>query len=78
VRRADRLDRQRRCQAPAGGGSLRRVDIAAAKSIIRFSEINAQKARENGTIGIDEVTEYFLVGSSASWIVALGGLALAG
>jgi hypothetical protein len=32
---------------------------------------------ENGTIGIDEVTEYFLVGSFASWIVALGGLALA-
>ena len=48
----------------------------AAKSIIRFPEINAQKARENGTIGIDDVTEYFLVGSFASWIVALGGLAL--
>jgi hypothetical protein len=60
------------------------ADIAAAtavfpsKSIIRFPEINAQNARENGTIGIDEVTEYFLVGSFASWIVALGGLALAG
>ncbi len=51
--------------------------VVAAKSIIRFPEINAQKARENGTIGIDEVTEYFLVGSFASWIVALGGLALA-
>ena len=42
----------------------------------RFPEINAQKARENGTIGIDDVTEYFLVGSFASWIVALGGLVL--
>ncbi|RAV15165.1 hypothetical protein DQP55_07325 [Mycolicibacterium sp. GF69] len=51
--------------------------VVAAKSIIRFPEINAQKARENGGIGIDEVTEYFLVGSFASWIVALGGLALA-
>ena len=51
--------------------------VVAAKSIIRFPEVNAQKARENGTIGIDEVTEYFLVGSFASWIVALGGLALA-
>jgi hypothetical protein len=51
--------------------------VVAAKSIIRFPEINAQKAQENGTIGIDEVTEYFLVGSFASWIVALGGLALA-
>jgi hypothetical protein len=55
--------------------------VVAAKSIIRFPEINAQKARENGTDGIavniDTVTEYFLVGSFASWIVALGGLALA-
>lgn len=51
--------------------------VVAAKSIIRFPEINAQKARDNGGIGIDEVTEYFLVGSFASWIVALGGLALA-
>jgi len=51
--------------------------VVAAKSIIRFPEINAQKARENGTIGIDDVTEYFLVGSFASWIVALAGLALA-
>ncbi len=51
--------------------------VVAAKSIIRFPEINAQKARENGGIGIDEVTEYFLVGSFASWIVALSGLALA-
>ena len=55
--------------------------VVAAKSIIRFPEISAQKARENGkngiAIGIDEVTEYFLVGSFASWILALGGLALA-
>jgi hypothetical protein len=50
--------------------------VIAAKSIIRFPEISAQKARENGNIGIDDVTEYFLVGSFASWIVALGGLAL--
>jgi hypothetical protein len=50
--------------------------VVAAKSIIRFPEINAQKARENGGIGIDDVTEYFLVGSFASWTVALGGLAL--
>ncbi|ORB63349.1 hypothetical protein [Mycolicibacterium tusciae] len=51
--------------------------VVAAKSIIRFPEINAQKTRENGHIGIDDVTEYFLVGSFASWIVALGGLVLA-
>lgn len=64
--------------------------VVAAKSIIRFPEINAQKARENGGTGsgglersdpgitIDDVTEYFLVGSFASWIVALGGLAMVG
>jgi hypothetical protein len=55
--------------------------VVAAKSIIRFPEINAQKAQASGNgdlgIGIDEVTEYFLVGSFASWIIALGGLALA-
>jgi hypothetical protein len=50
--------------------------VVAAKSVIRFPEINAAKARENGNIGIDAVTEYFLVGSFASWIIALGGLAL--
>lgn len=43
--------------------------VVAAKSIIRFPEINAGKARENGGIGIDDVTEYFLVGASpaGSW-----------
>jgi hypothetical protein len=51
--------------------------VVAAKSVIRFPEINAAKARENGNIGIDAVTEYFLVGSFASWIIALGGLTLA-
>lgn len=51
--------------------------VVAAKSVIRFPEINAQRARENGNLGIDDITEYFLVGSFASWIVALGGLALA-
>jgi hypothetical protein len=52
--------------------------VVAAKSIIRFPEINAQKAIKNGSlIGIDDVTEYHLVGSFASWIIALGGLALA-
>jgi hypothetical protein len=51
--------------------------VVAAKSIIRFPEINAQKARENCNIGIDDVTEYFIVGTFASWITALGGRTLA-
>ena len=59
-----------------GGQLAAATAVVAAKSIIRFPEINAQKARENGGIGIDDVTEYFIVGSFASWILALGGLAL--
>lgn len=52
--------------------------VVAAKSIIRFPEINAKKDRNGNTekVGIDDVTEYFLVGSFASWIIAFGGLAL--
>ncbi len=49
--------------------------VVAAKGLIRFPELSAQKAR-NGGVGIDEVTEYFLVGSFASWLLALGGMAL--
>lgn len=50
--------------------------VVAAKSVIRFPEINAQRPRENGEpgVGIDDVTEYFLVGGVASWILTLGGL----
>lgn len=49
--------------------------VVAAKSIIRFPELNAQRDKTNG-VGIDEVTEYFLVGSFASWLIAMAGLAL--
>jgi hypothetical protein len=54
--------------------------VVAAKSIIRFPEITAETKRKDGGTGsfdIADVTEYFLVGSFASWIVALAGLALA-
>ncbi|WP_422744477.1 hypothetical protein ACN27E_21255 [Mycobacterium sp. WMMD1722] len=54
--------------------------VIAAKSIIRFPEISASRstpdAENTGGVGIDEVSEYFLVGSFASWMLALGGLAL--
>jgi len=56
----------------AGAASL----VVAAKSIIRFPELNAQRDISDG-VGIDEVTEYFLVGSFASWLFALAGLTLA-
>jgi hypothetical protein len=61
-----------------GGQLAMATAVVAAKSIIRFPEISAQRTREIGDpgIGIDDVTEYFLVGSFASWILALGGLAL--
>ncbi|MEH3141576.1 MAG: hypothetical protein PGN37_15630 [Mycobacterium kyogaense] len=55
--------------------------VIAAKGIIRFPELAAAR-KEAGTDdpgvgpGIDEVTEYFLVGSFASWLIALAGLAL--
>jgi hypothetical protein len=52
--------------------------VVAAKSIIRFPEISANRGGKGDStrVGIDDVTEYFLVGSFASWIVAFGGLAL--
>ncbi|CAJ1579285.1 hypothetical protein [[Mycobacterium] wendilense] len=50
--------------------------VVAAKGIIRFPELNAQR-KDNGGSGIDEVTEYFLVGSFASWLIAMAGLMLA-
>ncbi|MEO6020895.1 MAG: hypothetical protein ABIP45_11670 [Knoellia sp.] len=52
--------------------------VIAAKGLIRFPEL--QSAKNDTTSikgdGIDEVTEYFLVGSFVSWLVALGSLAL--
>lgn len=58
-----------------GGQVAAASAVVAAKGIIRFPELNAQKNR-NGGVGIDEVTEYFLVGSFTSWLLALGGIAL--
>lgn len=61
-----------------GGQVAAASAVVAAKGIIRFPELNAQKSRnDNGTgVGIDEVTEYFLVGSFASWLLALSSMAL--
>ncbi|MBX7448274.1 hypothetical protein GR927_09755 [Mycolicibacterium sp. 3033] len=55
--------------------------VIAAKGIIRFPELTAARKDSPETPdgerpGIDEVTEYFLVGSFASWLIALAGLAL--
>ncbi|AKT50346.1 hypothetical protein [Arsenicicoccus sp. oral taxon 190] len=48
--------------------------VVAAKGILRFPELQAQRAQGQR---IDAVTEYFLVGSFTSWIVALGAAVLA-
>jgi hypothetical protein len=61
-----------------GGQVAAASAVVAAKGIIRVPELNAQKSStDNATgVGIDEVTEYFLVGSFASWLLALGSIAL--
>lgn len=50
--------------------------VIAAKGLLRWPELNAH-SREGATAHIDKVTEYFLVGSFVSWLVALSALALA-
>lgn len=62
------------------GGQLGAASaVVAAKGIIRFPELNAQRKEgsDPAGAGIDDVTEYFLVGSFASWLVAMAGLVLA-
>jgi hypothetical protein len=49
--------------------------VIAAKGLIRWPELRAERDEEL-EVGIDEVTEYFLVGSFASWLVALASVAL--
>lgn len=49
--------------------------VVAAKGLLRFPELSAAKDDRSGP-GIHVVTEYFLVGSFASWLVALSALAL--
>ena len=59
-----------------GGQVAAASAVVAAKGIIRFPELSAQQGPQRSRLGIDEVTEYFLVGSFASWLLALGGIAL--
>lgn len=53
--------------------------VIAAKGLIRFPELQSKRNDRESVdgVGIDEVTEYFLVGSFVSWLVALGALVLA-
>lgn len=48
--------------------------VVSAKGLLRFPELNDMRSDEkavNGTKRIDEVTEYLLVGSLVSWLLAL-------
>lgn len=49
--------------------------VVAAKGLIRWPELQATPADQR--VGVDEMTEYFLVGSFTSWLLALGSLWLA-
>lgn len=48
--------------------------VVAAKGLLRWPELQSRRDQER----IHRLTEYFLVGSFASWLVALGGLVLLG
>lgn len=49
--------------------------VIAAKGLIRWPELQSFRHAHDGPT-IDEVTEYFLVGSFVSWLVSLGTLVL--
>lgn len=52
--------------------------VIAAKGLIRFPELNARRKGGSVTgVGIDEVTEYFLLGSFLSWLISLVGIGIA-
>ena len=52
--------------------------VIAAKGLLRFPELTVRRDRtETQGVGIDAVTEYFLVGSFVSWLVALSCVAAA-
>jgi hypothetical protein len=51
--------------------------VVAAKGILRFPELQRSVAdSEVGPDGPSDVTEYFLIGSFASWLIALGAVGL--
>lgn len=49
--------------------------VIAAKGLLRWPELQARRDASTGP-SIDDVTEYFLVGSFVSWLWALSGLVL--
>jgi hypothetical protein len=53
-----------------GGATTAAAVLVAAKGLLRFPELG----RDAG--GPSDLTEYFLIGSLSSWLIALGGIAL--
>lgn len=53
--------------------------VIAAKGLIRFPELSARRSDSSSIngIGIDEVTEYFLLGSFVSWLISLVAIGIA-
>lgn len=51
--------------------------VIAAKGLIRWPELRQSDLDRSDAVGVDEVTEYFLVGSMVSWSLALAALAVA-
>ncbi len=49
--------------------------VIAAKGLLRFPELQSKRDERTGP-SIDEVTEYFLVGSFVSWTISLSTLVL--
>lgn len=54
--------------------------VIAAKGLIRFPELQARRSNRQqiSGLGIDAVTEYFLVGSFVSWLISLSALGVLG
>lgn len=50
--------------------------VIAAKGLIRFPELQSRRSgrQQVSGLGIDAVTEYFLVGSFVSWLISLSAL----
>ena len=61
--------------ALALGGQVTAASVVvAAKGLLRFPELSSRRDQER----IHQLTEYFLLGSFVSWLVALGGFVLLG
>ncbi|MCP3424181.1 hypothetical protein [Nocardioides pinisoli] len=61
--------------ALALGGQVTAASVVvAAKGLLRFPELSSRHEQQT----VHEMTEYFLLGSFASWLVALGSFVLVG